>query len=207
MYLPSHFAETRTEVLHRLIRENALGVLVSTSPAGLRADHLPFLFNADAQTPGVLLAHVARANSLWREVADGDPVLVVFRGAEGYVSPNWYPGKHDTHKRVPTWNYEAVHAHGTIHVHEDEKFLRGVVGRLTRQHEAAQPKPWKMSDAPADYLGDQLGKIVGIEIRISRLEGKRKLNQHHELRDRQGAIEGLNTAGNHALAQAMRDVV
>src|SRR5690606_17989427 len=158
-------------------------------------------------TPGVLLAHVARANSLWREVADGDPVLVVFRGAEGYVSPNWYPGKHDTPKRVPTWNYEAVHAHGTIHVHEDEKFLRGVGGRLTRTAEAAQSKPWKMTVAPADYLGDQLGKIVGIEIRISRLEGKRKLNQHHGARDREGAMEGLDAVGNHALAQAMRDVV
>lgn len=202
MYLPTAFAEPRTEELHRIVRENALGMLVTHTTSGLEAQHLPFLLDAER---GLLLAHVARANPVWREVADGAPVLVVFRGAQGYVSPNWYPGKHETHRRVPTWNYEAVHAHGSLHAHDDEKFVRGVVARLTRQHEAAQPQPWKMSDAPADYLAETMRHIVGIEVRLTRLEGKRKLSQNHEARDRDGAIQGLAASGNAGLAQAMRE--
>lgn len=207
MYLPAHFAETRQDELHRIIRDNPLGMLVTNTATGLEANHLPFLLDERTGACGVLIAHVARANPVWSEVRDGDAVLVVFRGAEGYISPNWYPGKHETHRRVPTWNYEVVHAHGTIHVHDDERFLRGVVGRLTRTHEATQPRPWKMSDAPADYMAEQLQRIVGIEIRITRLEGKRKLNQHHELRDREGAIHGLESAGNDRLAAAMQSTI
>lgn len=202
MYLPPQFAEPRAEELHRLIREHPLGMLITHTAAGLEANHLPFLLDAEQ---GLLIAHVARANPIWREVADGNEVLVVFRGVHGYISPNWYPSKHETHRRVPTWNYEVVHAHGSIHVHDDEKTVRGIVARLTRQHEAAQPQPWKMSDAPADYLAETLAHIVGIEVRLTRLEGKRKLNQHHDARDREGAIQGLQASGNPALAQAMKD--
>jgi transcriptional regulator len=202
MYLPQHFAEPHAEELHRIVQENPLGMLVTNTAAGLEANHLPFLLDAEQ---GVLLAHVARANPVWREVASGDTVLVVFRGVHGYISPNWYPSKHETHRKVPTWNYEVVHAHGTIHVRDDEKFVRGVVARLTRRHEADLPQPWKMSDAPADYLTEMLGNIVGIEVRLTRLDGKRKLNQNHAARDREGAIEGLESRGNHGLAQAMRD--
>jgi transcriptional regulator len=205
MYLPQQFAEPRIEELHRIVRENALGILVRPTGPGFEADHLPFLFEAGHKGPGTLIAHVARANPVWREMRDGESVLVVFRGVQGYISPNWYPGKHETHRRVPTWNYEIVHAHGTIHVRDDEKFVRGVVARLTRRHEADQPQPWKMSDAPADYLAEQLSHIVGIEIRLMRLEGKRKLNQHHQTPDREGAIRGLESAGNTGLAQVIRD--
>ena len=202
MYLPPAFAETNVQELHRIMQENALGMLVTQTASGLEATHLPLFLDE-----GVLIAHVARANALWREVHDGDEVLVVFRGAQGYISPNWYPSKHQTHRRVPTWNYEVVHAHGTIHVRDEEKFVRRVVGLLTRQHEANQPNPWKMADAPADFLKEQLGHIVGIEIRVHRLEGKRKLNQHHATPDREGVMAGLESQGNHALAQAMRDAV
>ncbi|MBK9132888.1 MAG: FMN-binding negative transcriptional regulator [Betaproteobacteria bacterium] len=205
MYLPPHFAEARPEELHRIVRDHPLGMLVRHTAAGLEADHLPFLWDAAEGPQGTLVAHVARANTLWREVDEGADVLVVFRGAQGYVSPNWYPSKHETHRRVPTWNYEVVHAHGTLHVRDDEKFVRGVVARLTRVHEADQPVPWKMGDAPADFLTEQLGRIVGIEIRVRRVQCKRKLNQHHEARDREGAIQGLEAGGNAGLAQAMRD--
>lgn len=205
MYLPSQFAEPRIEELHRIVRENSLGMMVRITSAGMEADHLPFLFDADQGAHGVLIGHVARANSVWREIDNGANVVVVFRGAQGYISPNWYPGKQETHRYVPTWNYEAVHAHGTIHVHDDEKFVRGVVARLTRQHEADQPLPWKMGDAPVDYLATQLSNVIGIEIRLNRLDGKRKLNQHHRQPDREGAIQGLEERGNHGLAQAMRD--
>jgi len=205
VYLPQQFAEPRIEELHRIVRDKPLGMLVTNTAAGLEANHLPFLLDAGQGPAGVLLAHVARANPVWREVADGANVLVVFRGVHGYISPGWYPGKHETHRRVPTWNYEVVHAHGTIHVRDDERFVRGVVAKLTRQHEADQPQPWKMGDAPPDYLAEELSHIVGIEIRLNRLEGKRKLNQHHERRDREGAIQGLEARGNFGLAQAMKD--
>ena len=205
MYLPTQFAEPRVEELHRIVRDNALCMLVTKTAQGLEAHHLPILLDTEQGDQGALIAHVARANPVWQEVQDGDEVLVVFRGVEGYITPNWYPGKQETHRRVPTWNYEVVHAHGTIHVHDDEKFVRGVVAKLTRRHEADQPTPWKMGDAPADYMSEQLRNIVGIEIRITRLEGKRKLNQHHQPQDREGAIRGLEERGNHGLAKAMRD--
>lgn len=205
MYLPKQFAEPRVEELHRIVRENSLGMLVTHTAGGLEANHLPFLLDGDAGGAGFLTAHVARANPVWQEVRDGDEVLVVFRGVQGYISPSWYPGKQETHRRVPTWNYEVVHAHGSIHVRDDEKFLRGVVARLTRQHEADQAEPWKMGDAPPDYIAEELKHIVGIEVRLSRLEGKRKLNQHHQPQDREGAIRGLQSRGNQGLAQAMKD--
>ena len=205
MYLPQHFAEPRIEELHRIVRDHPLGMLVRRTGAGMDADHLPFQLDGGQGAHGVLLAHVARANPLWREIDDGADVLVVFRGVQGYISPNWYPGKHETHRRVPTWNYEVVHAHGTIHVRDDEKFVRGVVARLTREHEAGQPRPWQMGDAPADYLAEQLSHIVGLEIRLARLDGKRKLSQHHPQPDREGAMRGLEARGHQGLAQAMRD--
>lgn len=204
MYIPSQFAETRPEELHRIVQANPLGMLVTHGAAGLDANHVPFLLDTSAGEPGVLLAHVARANPVWREIADGAEVMVVFRGVDGYVSPNWYPGKQETHRRVPTWNYEVVHAHGTFHPHDDERFLRGLLARLTRTHEATQPRPWKMGDAPPDYIAEQLAHIVGIEIRLTRLDGKRKLSQHHEPRDREGAIDGLAAHGNQPLSDAMR---
>lgn len=204
MYLPTHFAEPSLDELHRLIQAHPLGTLVSHSADGLDANHLPFLLDAQAGEAGTLLAHVARANPLWQTLADGAPVLAIFHGPQGYISPSWYPGKQDTHRRVPTWNYEVVHAHGMLHVHEDEKFLRRVLALLTRTHEAAEPHPWKMGDAPADYLAEQLQRIVGIELCITRLVGKRKLNQHHELRDREGAIQALEARGQGALAEAMQ---
>ena len=201
MYLPPPFSEPRVEILHRIVREHALGMLVTHTTEGLDAHHLPFFLDAD-----VLLAHVARANSVWQEVNDGDRVLVVFRGVEGYISPNWYPGKQATHRRVPTWNYEVVHAHGTVHVRDDEPFLRRVLALLTRQQEATQPKPWKMGDAPQDFLVEQLRHIVGLEVRVQRWEGKRKLSQHHQPQDRQGAIQGLMSQGQQGLAHAMASV-
>ena len=203
MYNPPHFTETRNTELHRMIRAHPLGVLVTTGPQGLDANHLPFELDASRGELGTLTAHVARANPLWREVPDGAEVLVVFRGAEGYVSPNWYPSKHETHRLVPTWNYEVVHAHGRIAIRDDEKFVRGVVARLTRAHEAAEPRPWKMGDAPADYLDTMLAAIVGLEVEITRLEGKRKLSQNRELRDRDGAIEALRARGRDGLSEAM----
>lgn len=204
MYLPAPFAESCPEELQRIMHAHPLAMLVTQRPDGLEADHLPFLLIADQGSLGSLQAHVARANPLWRAVRDGDAVLVVFRGTDGYISPNWYPGKQETHRHVPTWNYEAVHAHGRIRVRDDEKFLRAVLGRLTRVHEASEPRPWRMSDAPADYLAEELGQIVGIEIELTRIEGKRKLSQNRDPRDFENTVQTLESRGQQDLAAAMR---
>lgn len=204
MYIPAHFFETRPEELSRIIREHPLGMLVTHGNAGLDADHIPFEFDADAGTHGVLLAHVARANTLWQYCPTGTPVMVVFRGAEAYISPNWYPSKHETHRQVPTWNYEVVHAYGTITVHDDERFVRRVVARLTRRHEATEPQPWKMGDSEPEFIDNMLRNIVGIEIAITSLVGKVKLSQNREVRDRLGAADTLDSRGHNTMAQAMR---
>lgn len=204
MYVPAHFAERRPEELQRILREHPLGMLVTHGPDGLDANHLPFEYDPAAGPYGTLIAHVARANPLWQRCPTGSRVLVVFRGAEGYISPSWYPSKHEAHRQVPTWNYEVVHAHGTLTVRDDERFVRGVVARLTRRHEAGEPQPWKMSDAPADHIDNLLQLIVGLEVAITSLEGKAKLSQNKQARDRLHAAETLAARGHGELAQAMR---
>jgi transcriptional regulator len=206
MYLPTAFAEERTEELHRIVRDHPLGTLVTHTDQGLDANHIPFELDAARGLNGTLQGHVARANPLWKDVSGGSEVLVIFRGAQGYISPNWYPSKLKTHRHVPTWNYEVVHAHGQLRIIDDEKFVRAVVARLTRRHESAQVKPWKMGDAPPDYLDQMLKMIVGIEVEISRLEGKRKLGQNREGRDMEGAVNALRERGETALAEAMAEV-
>jgi len=205
MYIPPHFAQTQPQELHRLMRDHPLGVLVTAGPAGLDADHIPFEFDPAAGPLGTLLAHVARANPLWQRCPSGTPVMVIFRGAEAYVSPNWYPSKHEAHRQVPTWNYEVVHVHGNLIVRDDERFVRGLVARLTRRHEGAEPKPWKMGDSAPEFIDSMLRKIVGLEIAITSMAGKAKLSQNKEARDRLGAADTLAARGSGELAQAMRE--
>ena len=204
MYQPAQFAEHRPDEWHRLIREHPLGMLVTATAAGLEAEHLPFVLEAERGPAGTLLAHVARANPVWRAVGEGDAVMVVFRGVQGYISPSWYPSKHEHHRHVPTWNYEVVHVHGRIRVLDDTNAVRGAVAKLTRQSEAGQPVPWKMGDAPTDYLASELAQIVAIEIAIERIEGKRKLSQNRDERDFRNVVETLEQRGELALAEAMR---
>jgi transcriptional regulator len=184
MYMPSYFKETRSEALHALMRAYPFATLVTHADAGLAANHLPFELVGDH-----LHGHVARGNELAR--ADGAEVLVIFRGPEGYVSPNWYPSKHETGREVPTWNYAVIHVHGRLRVVEDHTWLRQLLERLTDRHEAGQPKPWHVSDAPADHIEKSLDGIVGLEISIERIEGKFKLSQNHPAANRAGVVEGL----------------
>ena len=188
MYLPKHFEESRPEVLRALIDAHPLGALVTHGASGLDANHVPFFFEGDS-----LIAHVARKNPVWRELNDGDEVLIIFRGADGYISPNWYPSKHETHQQVPTWNYLVAHAHGRVFVRDDVNFVRTVVAKLTKQHEASQPAPWKMSDSPREFIDELLHEIVGIEVKVDRLVGKAKLGQNREPRDARGAAEALRS--------------
>ena len=205
MYIPAHFAIKHPQDLHAIIRAHPLGALVTMDPEGLDANHIPFEFDADHGLLGQLTAHVARANPVWQQCQGGADVLVIFRGNESYISPNWYPSKHETHRQVPTWNYEVVHVHGHLTVMDEEKFVRGVVARLTREHEVNEPRPWKMGDSPPDYIDSMLRAIVGIEIEIKRVEGKAKLSQNRENRDRLNAADVLITHGNDDLARAMRN--
>jgi len=204
MYLPAHFALTEPEPLQHILRTHPLGMLVTHGPDGLDADHIPFEFDPQTGPHGTLSAHVARANTVWQRFPTGTEVMVVFGGAQAYVSPSWYPSKHEEHRQVPTWNYEVVHAHGHITVHDDERFVRGIVARLTRRHEAAEAQPWKMGDSSPEFINEMLAKIVGIEITITRLVGKAKLSQNKTLRDRQNAAQILDERGQAELAQAMR---
>lgn len=207
MYLPPHFEATDPASLHRLMRAYPLGALVTQGEQGLDANHLPFEFDADEGEHGILRAHVARNNPLWQEVKEGQEVLVIFRAAEGYISPNWYPSKQEHHKQVPTWNYAVVHAHGRIRVRDDARFVRRLLATLTRTHEAAEPAPWKMADAPRDYIEAMVQAVVGIEIEIDQLVGKFKLSQNKEKEDREGAIQGARERGGEALANAMQESI
>lgn len=204
MYIPPHFAVSDPEVLQRIVREHPLGALVTHGASGLDAEHVPFEFDPGAGPLGTLTAHVARANTLWQRCPTGTPVMVIFRGAEAFVSPSWYPSKHETHRLVPTWNYEVVHAHGTLTVHDDERFVRGLVARLTRRHEAGEARPWKMSDSAPEFIDAMLRQIVGLEIAVTSLVGKSKLSQNREARDRLAAADMLAERGHEELAQHMR---
>ena len=208
MYIPPHFSENRTQELQRILREHPLGMLVSHSEAGLDAEHIPFDFVPnESGNGGVLRGHVARANSVWRRCPTGTPVMVVFRGEQAYISPNWYPSKQETHRLVPTWNYQVVHVHGTMKVLDDEKSVRNIVALLTRQHEAAEPQPWKMGDTEPEFLKGMLQSIVGIEVAITTMVGKSKLSQNRETGDRLHASTVLESRGKTALGQAMRNAL
>jgi transcriptional regulator len=205
MYLPQHFEETRPEELRRFMSEYPLGTFVIDGPHGLDANHLPFELNPDAGEHGHLLAHVARANPVWKEINDGAEALVIFRAENAYVSPNWYPSKHEFHRQVPTWNYQAVHVHGKVQIRDDERFVRGVVARLTRVNEArtGSDRPWKIADSSKEYIDQMVGAIVGIQVDITRIVGKWKLSQNKDERDRINAAEELRKRGAHVLSEAM----
>ena len=207
MNTPLPFRETRAEPIHELIRDHPLGLLVTP---GLTASHVPFLLYADVGPSGTLRAHLARSNPQWRELSEASECLVVFRGAEGYVTPSWYSTKAETGKAVPTWNYAAVHVWGRPTVTEDYDWLRGQVEDLAKHQERARPEPWSLDEAPADYIDAMMRGIVGIEIAILRTEGIRKMSQNKTEKDRVGVIRGLRSVtdphANADLASAMDDL-
>jgi transcriptional regulator len=195
MYLPMHFKEERLPMLHGLIRAQPLATLVTLSTGGLTADHVPLLLDAERGAYGTLVGHVARANPLWKDHQTAVDALAVFTGPDSYISPSFYPTKRKTGMVVPTWNYVAVHAWGKLNVHDDANWLRDLVSRLTDHHESAGKAPWRVTDAPADFIDKMLKAIVGIEIPIHRIEGKWKVSQNRPAADREGTIAGLHGAG------------
>jgi transcriptional regulator len=207
MYLPTHFEEPRTEVLHALIGSHPLGTLVTLDAGGaLQANPIPFLVEPGPGVHGTLRGHVARANPLWRETRADVDALVVFQGAQSYVSPGWYAAKAEHGKVVPTWNYVVVQARGRLRAIDDATWVRALVTRLTERFESAQARPWAVTDAPADYVETMLGAIVGIEIEIGSLVGKWKVSQNRSAADRDGVAAGLAALAaqrNDAAAAAM----
>jgi transcriptional regulator len=200
MYVPAHFREDRPEVLHDAMRQIGFATLVTQGEGGIEANHLPLLLDAKA---GILRGHVARANPVWKQIAPGAQALAVYLGPHAYISPNWYPGKAETGKAVPTWNYITVHARGPITVIEDGDWLRAHVAALSNTHEAGRPDPWAIGDAPGAYIDSLLRAIVGIEISVTGLEGKWKLSQNRAA-DIEGVRQGLQQDGQSALADLMK---
>jgi transcriptional regulator len=200
LYNPPAFREERPEILLRLMRQSGLCTLVSNGAAGVPdVSHLPL------QTDGKrVVGHLARANPHWKALREAGRAIAIFPGPQGYISPNSYPSKAEHHRVVPTWNYEAVHAEGTIEIVEDAARLRQIVAALTDHHEAGGAVPWSVDDAPAEFVAAQLKAIVGVVLTVETLAGKRKLSQNRDGADREGAIAGLG-AEHAALAQAMRD--
>lgn len=207
MYTPSNFAIDDLNELHQQILGTRLAVLVTHGEQGLQASHLPLLLNVDQGPNGTLYGHFARTNPQWRELQNGAEALVIFAGADAYVSPGFYPSKAEHGKVVPTWNYVAVHAYGMAEVFTDVDRLRTLVSALTDRHESGRSNPWKVDDAPTDYIDGMLKAIVGFALPIQRLEGKRKLSQNRNAADIAGVREGLAASPDvhdQALAHLMR---
>jgi len=201
MYLPDHFHEVDPAEIQDLIAAHPLACIVAQTGAGLIANHLPLLSDKE----GTLIGHVALANDMHRLITEGQEVLAIFRGVDGYISPNDYPGKHEHHRHVPTWNYQVVHIHGEITFQHDARSKRAAVALLTSRHERRRngDAAWRMSDAPADYIEAMLEAIVALRITVTRTVAKSKLSQNRTPRDHRGAVEGLRSAGNAALADKM----
>jgi transcriptional regulator len=187
MYIPSSNRIDDDDEIRRFVAATRSAEFVTVDPDGVPvATLLPIMWESD-----VVVAHMAKANPQWKSITDNSPVLLICSGAEAYISPSWYAAKAEHGRVVPTWNYSAVHLSGTVRVHEDREWLRDVVTRLTGVHENVRSEPWRVSDAPERYIDGQLGGIVGLEITVTRVEGKAKLSQNRSEADRRGVIKGL----------------
>lgn len=206
VYTPKHFEETNVGLLHGVMRAHPFGALVTLTPDGLHANHIPFLVYADPSPFGTLHGHVARANPLWRDARTDSEALAIFQGEDRYISPSWYPSKQETRKVVPTWNYVVVHAHGQLRFIDDPSWVRPHLEALTREHESSREAPWSINDAPPEYVDAMIEQIVGVEMPIARLQGKWKVSQNRSERDRRGVIEGLTHEGTPS-ALTMADLV
>ncbi|MBU3845389.1 MAG: FMN-binding negative transcriptional regulator [Candidatus Acinetobacter avistercoris] len=204
MYLPSHFEENRPEVLIQYIEKTAFGSLMTNVDGEIEANHLPFLYDSNEH---MMLAHISKENPLYTLLKQPRDVLIVFHVDHAYVSPNWYAGKLEHHKTVPTWNYVVIHVKGVAHIIEDQRKLRGILAKLTRQHESNQPVPWKMTDAPADFIAEEMSQIVGIQIEIKHMVGKFKLSQNRSSQDAKNVAEAFLSQGRTELNALMQSQI
>jgi len=203
VYLPPAFSESRPEVLVGHIERSDFGLLVSHGGDGIVASHVPFVIDRDGDNLH-LHAHLARPNPQVRHLARGGEVLAIFHGPHAYISPNWY----DSGPSVPTWNYVDVHAYGIVRLVEDGDWLRQLLRRLSERHEARSPVPWRMDELPESYVKGMLRGIIGLDIAVTRLEGKYKLSQNRPASDRPrviAALEDRGDADSQAVARLMRE--
>lgn len=207
MYMPPYFEEQRPDALQKLMRENPLGMLITLDPGGLNANPIPFLYDPAPAPFGTLRAHVARSNPVWKTFSPDVDALVLFQGPQAYISPSWYASKQEHGKVVPTWNYMVVQAAGPLRVIDDAAWLQGLLGQLTAQHESRRQMPWKIGDAPADYIAKLLDAIVGLEIPVAKLTGKWKVSQNRSGADRAGVAQGLAELGREDAARMAAEVV
>src|SRR5437899_1001721 len=178
MYIPPHFREDRAGVLHQMMEQQNFATLVTLGTDGLMANHIPMLLDRTAGPFGTLRGHVSKANPQWRDSLPDVEALAIFQGPAAYISPSWYPSKDETGRVVPTYNYIVVHARGPMRTFQDPSRLHEHVRALTIPQESAFAQPWKIEDAPTDFIEGMLKGIVGIEIPIARLEGKWKVSQN-----------------------------
>jgi transcriptional regulator len=206
MYTPAHFKEDRIDVLLKLIAHHPLGTLITMTADGLNANHIPLVVDASRGELGTLRGHVARSNTVWQTFKPEVDALVVFQGPDAYISPSWYPGKKEHGKVVPTWNYAVVHAAGSLVIRDDAAWMCAFLNGITDHFESQKSAPWKMSDAPEDYLQTMMRMVVGIEIPIKTLTGKWKVSQNRPAADREGVAKGL-VLGQSEAEQAMAALV
>jgi transcriptional regulator len=193
MYVSKHHQLNDHEAVMSLIETHPLGAWVCHSGDELIANHVPFFLDRTRGPYGTLMGHVARANDVWRQLFPETPSVVMFQGAQSYITPGWYPGKAEHGKVVPTWNYVVAHAHGAARVIEVPAWLLDMLHRLTNANESRQATPWRVGDAPSGYIENLMRGVVGIEISIDRLESKLKASQDEALPDRRGTVEGLQS--------------
>lgn len=206
MYTPTYHALTNVATMHTHIAEHPLGAWVCAAQSQLIANHIPFVLDTQHGSHGRLLGHVSRANPVWRELTMGTPSVVMFMGPHAYITPSWYPGKHQHGKVVPTWNYVTVHVHGMARAIGDTGWILDVINRLTDAQETRRRQPWKVSDAPSAYIETMLQAVVGIEISIERLEARLKVSQDEDEQDRLGTVDGLRQTCN-VPAKVLADLV
>jgi len=195
VYIPPAFREERPEILRAFIQRHPLGALVCMSEAGLDANHIPMILASRADGTQLLRGHVARGNSVWQSVAEDATVLVIFGGADHYMSPSWYPAKQEHGKVVPSWNYSVVHVHGTLRFDDVKSQTLQYVTDLTNSQEGVRAQPWKVTDAPAPYIDMLLSGILTFEITGTRMIGKFKASQHRPAAERQSVREALDAEG------------
>ena len=203
MYVPPHFAEQRPQVLYQFIRDHPFATVVSATPDGLAASHVPLVLHREAGTTAVLRGHLSRANPQSRD-RSVSRALAVFHGPQAYISPSWYPTKQESGRVVPTWNFVVVHVEGPLRFVEDRDFLERHLQALTEMHESTRPAPWALDDAPREYLESAMKGIVAFEMAIARIEGKWKLGQNRDAADRAGVVEGLRRDGDHVMSELVR---
>lgn len=206
MYIPKHFEEPSIDVMQTLIRDYPLATLVASSASGLNANHIPLHWVEEGGSPyGSLRGHIARSNPLWTDFDPQTEVLAVFQAENAYISPSWYATKPQTGKVVPTWNYSAVHAYGKLRIIVDPVWIRRQLEAMTQAFEAGFPEPWSVSDSPADFTERLITQIIGIEISVSRLQGKWKVSQNQPPENQNSVIKALRESGQPAMANLVAD--